>query len=185
MGAQTPLTDLRAWNADATRMPARMHGEYLRRLYLENDLAEGRYPVRGRAVALRDIRVPTYVVATERDHVSPWPSVYKIHLLSDAELRFVLSTGGHNVGIVNPPDGPSASPAAGYRAAVRRAHAPYVDPQAWYDAAALHAGSWWPDWAAWLAAHSGQRTAPLPLGGRGAKRLAVLDNAPGRYVHQT
>jgi polyhydroxyalkanoate synthase len=185
MGAQTPLTDLRAWNADATRMPARMHGEYLRRLYLHNDLAEGRYPVGDRPVALRDIRVPTYVVATERDHVSPWRSVYKIHLLSEAELRFVLTSGGHNVGIVNPPSGPGASAAATYRVADRRAHARYADPQAWFDTAAVHDGSWWPDWAAWLAARSGRRSAPLPLGGRGAKRLAVLDNAPGRYVHDT
>src|SRR3954468_7649668 len=84
MGAQTPMTAMRAWNADATRMPARMHSQYLRRLYLENALAEDGYTVRGEAVSLRDIRVPLFVVATERDHVSPWPSVYKVLRLASA-----------------------------------------------------------------------------------------------------
>ncbi len=185
MGAQTPLTDLRAWNADATRMPLRMHREYLRRLYLNNDLAEGRYVVRERPVALNDIHQPMYVVATERDHVSPWQSVYKIHLLSDAELRFVLTSGGHNVGIVNPPNGPGASKQASYRAAVRKAHATYRDPQAWLDGASSHHGSWWPDWADWLAAHSGRKVTAPPIGGKGPHRLKALADAPGRYVHET
>ncbi|MFO1217261.1 MAG: alpha/beta fold hydrolase [Burkholderiaceae bacterium] len=185
MGAQTPLNDLRAWNADATRMPARMHSEYLRRLYLNNDLAEGRYPVGGAPVALRDIRVPMYVVATERDHVSPWRSVYKINLLTDAPLRFVLSSGGHNVAIVNPPDGPMASKQASFRVADRTPHGNHVDPDNWLVQARQAAGSWWPDWTAWLDAHSSRRVAPPPFGGRAAKRLPVLDNAPGRYVHET
>jgi|GEM_PF-2033447 len=146
MGATTPLTDLRAWNADATRMPARMHGEYLRGLYLNNDLAEGRYLVGGRPVALHDMHWPMYVVATERDHVSPWQSVYKIQLLTDAELRFVLTRGGHNVGIVNPPAGPAASPAAGYRVGMRALGAPYQNAQTWFEGAAEHTGSWWTDW---------------------------------------
>jgi polyhydroxyalkanoate synthase len=185
MGATTPLTDLRAWNADATRMPARMHGEYLRSLYLNNDLAEGRFRVRGRPVVLHDMRWPMYVVATERDHVSPWRSVYQIQRLTDAELRFVLTSGGHNVGIVNPPAGPGASKDASYHAGVRAADAAHVDAQAWLDAASRHEGSWWPDWASWLAAHSSARVSPPPIGGRGAQRLRALGAAPGRYVHET
>jgi polyhydroxyalkanoate synthase len=184
MGAQTPLTDLRAWNADATRMPARMHGEYLRKLYLNNDLAEGRYRVRGRPVVLEDIAWPMYVVATERDHVSPWQSVYKIHLLTDAELRFVLTSGGHNVGVVNPATGPAAHRGATFRAHVRAANAPYVEPQVWLDEATSHAGSWWADWAQWLQSHSSARVAAPPFGGRGPKRLRPLGPAPGRYVHE-
>jgi polyhydroxyalkanoate synthase subunit PhaC len=183
MGAKTPLNDLRAWNADATRMPMRMHGEYLRRLYLNNDLAEGRYTVRGQPVSLHDIELPMFVVATERDHVSPWRSVYKIHLLTHAPIEFVLSSGGHNVGIVNPPSGPGASRQAGYRAALRKAGAPYQDAQSWYDAATAHPGSWWPAWQGWLAAHSGAPVAAPPIGGRGAQRLKPLYDAPGRYVH--
>jgi len=185
MGATTPLTDLRAWNADATRMPARMHSEYLRGLYLDNDLAEGRYQVRGKPVVLNDIAWPMYVVATERDHVSPWRSVYKIHLLTDTELRFALTSGGHNVGVVNPAGGPVAHPGASYRVRVRAARAPYVDAQTWFDEADVHAGSWWVDWAQWLAAHSSRRVAPPPIGGRGEKRLRPLGPAPGRYVHET
>jgi polyhydroxyalkanoate synthase subunit PhaC len=185
MGAQTPLTDLRAWNADATRMPARMHGEYLRRLYMNNDLAEGRYPVDGRPVVLRDIRLPMYVVATERDHVSPWLSVYKILFLVDAPMRFVLTSGGHNVGVVSPPDGPGASKEAKFRVAERKTRDGWIEPQAWYEGAQQHTGSWWSDWADWLAQHSGRKVAPPPFGGRGAKRLLPLGDAPGRYVHET
>ncbi len=103
MGRRRPVTDLAAWNADPTRMPMRQHHEYLHELYLRNDLAEGRYRVGDRPVALSDIRVPVFVVATERDTVSPWRSVYKVHLLAETAITFCLCSGGHNAGIVNPP----------------------------------------------------------------------------------
>ncbi|MFP3607113.1 poly-beta-hydroxybutyrate polymerase, partial [Paraburkholderia sp. SIMBA_053] len=100
LGKHTKSTDLMAWNADTTRLPYRLHSETLRELYLRNALAEGRYYIRGRAVALSDLRLPVFVVGTERDHVSPWRSVYKLHLLSNAEISFLLTSGGHDAGII-------------------------------------------------------------------------------------
>ena len=184
MGGSTQLDDLHAWNADATRMPARMHSEYLRRLYLNNDLAEGRYPVNGRSVALEDLRMPIFAVGTERDHVSPWRSVYKIHLMTRTEVTFALTSGGHNVGIVNPP-GSSAARHIYHRCATRPADAPYQDADRWLDETPVSTGSWWPAWQAWLAARSGPPTPPLPIGGRGPSRLLPLGDAPGAYVHAT
>jgi len=178
MGAQTPLTDLRAWNADATRMPERMHSEYLRWLYLDNNLAEGRYKALGEPVSVHDIRQPVFCVSTERDHVSPWKSVYKIHLLTDTDLTFVLSSGGHNVGIVNPPSGPAASPEASHRVALSKRGAAFQDADTWYGHAEQRPGSWWPTWQRWLSGYSGKRHAPVVR-----HILKALGEAPGEYVH--
>ncbi|MDO9400491.1 MAG: alpha/beta fold hydrolase [Polaromonas sp.] len=181
MGAHTPMTALRAWNADATRLPARMHSEYLRRLYLHNDLAEGRYRVAGRLARLADIKLPLFVVATERDHVSPWQSVYKIHRLAASPISFVLSSGGHNVAIVNPPTGPAAHPQASYRFASYAPGKAPADPQSWLDAAAPCAGSWWPCWHDWLRTHSGGRVKPPRMTARMFDGAPLA--APGSYVH--
>jgi polyhydroxyalkanoate synthase len=182
MGAQTPMTALRAWNADATRLPARMHSQYLRRLYLHNDLAEGRYRAHGHTVSLHDIEVPMFVVATERDHVSPWKSVYKVCRLVHAPVTFLLTSGGHNVGIVNPPSGPQEHPQASYRVASHAPRKAPADPQAWQETAPSSAGSWWPSWQQWLHRHSSGKSRARPVGD------AVLDSAPvaapGTYVHQ-
>ncbi len=183
MGATTPMTALRAWNADATRLPARMHSEYLRGLYLRNDLAEGRFHVDGRRISLHHISVPLFVVATERDHVSPWQSVYKIHRLVNAPVSFVLASGGHNVGIVNPPGGPAASRQASYLVASHAAGEAPAGADEWKQGAQRHEGSWWPAWHAWLRGHSSgsAKARELPAAARGT---AVI-KAPGTYVHQT
>jgi polyhydroxyalkanoate synthase len=180
MGEREPVMDLMAWNADATRMPYRMHSEYLRSLYLNNDLAEGRYFVDGKPVALSDIRAPLFVVGTERDHVSPWRSVYKINLIADTELTFLLTSGGHNVGVVNPP----ATSKRQFRVATRAASAKYADPDTWFAATPVKQGSWWPEWCDWLAARSSAKVAPPPFGAP-ERGLPPLDAAPGRYVLQT
>lgn len=182
MGAQTPMTAIRAWNADATRLPARMHSQYLRQLYLRNALAEGDYRVRGEPVDLHAIRVPLFVVATERDHVSPWRSVYKVLRLVQAPADFVLVSGGHNVGIVSPPAGPSAHPEAGYRHTSLAPGAAPRDPQAWLAAAPRSRGSWWPCWHDWLARQGSAQVAARRVEGLvdGGQELA----APGSYVFQ-
>lgn len=127
LGHRAPMSDLMAWNADATRMPYRMHSEYLRSLFLRNDLAEGRYRVDGEPVALTDIRAPVFAVGTERDHVAPWRSAYKIHLLTDTEITFLLTSGGHNAGIVSEPGHEGRS----YRMMARAHGDRYLDPDAW------------------------------------------------------
>lgn len=177
-GIRHPMSDLMAWNADATRMPYRQHSEYLRSLYLQNDLAEGRYLVDGRPVALTDIRVPVFCVGAQRDTVAPWKSVYKINLLTDTEVTFCLTTGGHNVGVVNPP-GPGAK--RSHQLACRAADERYIDPETWMDSAPHIDGSWWPSWSQWLQAHAGERVAPPAIGAPEAG-LPTLGDAPGQYV---
>jgi polyhydroxyalkanoate synthase subunit PhaC len=177
MGEREAMTDLNAWNTDATRLPYRQHTEYLRRLFLDNDLAEGRYPADGRPLALSDIRVPIFSVGTESDHVAPWRSVYKLNLLTDAEVTFLLTSGGHNAGIVSEPGHAHRH----YRVATKRADDHYVDPGVWLQTTPDNDGSWWPAWVAWLDARSGTRGAPPKMGG-GAGAYAPLCDAPGTYV---
>jgi polyhydroxyalkanoate synthase len=173
LGLKPQISDLMAWNADATRMPYRMHSQYLRRLFLDNDLFEGHYRVNDRPVALGDIRAPLFVVATEFDHVAPWRSVYKINLLADTELTFVLTSGGHNAGIISEPGHKNRH----YRMTHSTADAHYVDPELWFESTPSVDGSWWPTWATWLEERSRTRTAPPSLG-----TSLALGAAPGRYV---
>ncbi|MBR0704376.1 polyhydroxyalkanoic acid synthase [Bradyrhizobium diazoefficiens] len=176
MGDGAPLNDLMAWNADATRLPYRMHSEYLRKLFLGNDLAEGRYHVGGRSVSLSDIHAPMFVVGTLADHVAPWRSVYKIHYQVDADVTFLLTSGGHNAGVVAPPDEPGHF----YQVLTKAADAPYVGADEWLKLALRVEGSWWPEWAEWLAARSGAPCDPPQIGVGDA---AGLPDAPGDYVH--
>ncbi|MFA5899278.1 MAG: alpha/beta fold hydrolase [Hyphomicrobium sp.] len=178
MGERQALFDLMAWNADSTRMPYRMHSDYLRRLFLDNQLSEGRLHTDGKIVALTDIRVPVFAVATETDHVAPWRSVYKLNLLLDTDVTFLLTTGGHNAGIVSP----LASHSRAYRVASRTDQDAYLDPDTWYARMMPQDGSWWPEWVRWLDRHSsGEMNALQPGGGK----LTPLGPAPGTYVLQT
>jgi polyhydroxyalkanoate synthase len=176
MGESSQPSDLMAWNADATRLPYRMHSEYLRKLFLDNDLAEGRYRVEGRSVSLSDIHAPMFVVGTLADHVAPWRSVYKIHYQADADVTFLLTSGGHNAGVVAPPDEPWHN----YQVMTKAADAPYVGPDEWLKLAPHVEGSWWPEWAKWLAARSGAPCDPPSIGVGG---VDGLPDAPGDYVH--
>jgi len=178
LGQRQPMNDLMAWNADPTRLPYRMHSEYLHQLFLDNQLAEGRYRVDGRPVALTDIRAPIFAVGTIADHVAPWRSVYKIHLLSDSVVTFALTSGGHNAGIVSEPGHKNRS----YQLLARSHDDRHLDPDAWLQAAPRADGSWWPAWQRWLAAHSSRLVDTPTLGRRGS---AALADAPGNYVLQT
>lgn len=178
MGERAPPNDLMAWNADATRLPYRMHSEYLRRLFLHNDLAEGRYLVEGKPIALSDIHAPMFVVGGTRDHVAPWKSAYKIHYQVDADVTFLLASGGHNAGIVAPPGEEGHS----YQVKNKPEDAPYVGPDEWLKAAPLVEGSWWLEWTRWLTAKSGEPCEP-PRMGVGPADGHSLPDAPGDYVH--
>ncbi len=177
MGEREPMSDLMAWNADATRLPYRMHSEYLRRLFLNNDLAEGRYVAGSRPVSLADIRAPVFAVGTVTDHVSPWRSTYKIHRLTETEVTYLLTTGGHNAGIVSEPDHSGRS----FQVATAAADANHIDPDTWVTSAQRKDGSWWPEWSEWLKARSGAPVAP-PASPAPDVRLAA---APGTYVLQS
>jgi polyhydroxyalkanoate synthase len=179
LGERELPNDLMAWNADGTRLPYRMHTEYLHSLFLQNDLFEGRYLVAGRPVSLRDIHVPIFIVATTRDHVAPWRSVYKLNLVADAELTFALTAGGHNAGIVSEPGHPRRN----FQLATRPAGAAYIDPDRWLEQTPKQEGSWWLAWQAWLAERSSGRHAP-PVPGSSANGYPSLADAPGTYVLQ-
>jgi len=177
LGKRETMNDLMAWNADTTRMPYRMHREYLRSLYLENDLAEGRYLVNDRPVALSDIRVPVFSVGTVKDHVSPWHSVYKLHLLADTEMTFVLTSGGHNAGIVSEPGHAHRH----FQISTRSARDKYLSPDVWQASTPSQEGSWWPSWQEWLVARSGPPGSP-PAMGAAALGYPPMGDAPGTYV---
>jgi polyhydroxyalkanoate synthase len=172
LGEQDAPFDLMAWDADGTRLPARMHIEYLRHLYLQNDLTEGRLLAGGEPIALNDLHLPIFLVGTERDHIAPWHSVFKLHLSTDTEITFVLTSGGHNAGIVSEPGHPHRH----FRIHTRKPGAPTPGADAWQRDTPEQEGSWWVEWAAWLDAHGKPEKITPPAMG------LALDAAPGRYV---
>ena len=177
-GERPQLNDLMAWNADGTRMPCRMHSEYLERLYLKNELAQGTFTMKGRTVDLARLTLPLFVVGTETDHVAPWRSVYKIRgLTRSRDYTFLLTSGGHNAGIVSGP----VHPKRRHRTLTWSNARDTLAPEAWLKRAPLLEGSWWPAWQRWLASHSAAKQQPArTLRARGAG--AKLEDAPGSYV---
>jgi polyhydroxyalkanoate synthase len=172
MGESPQAFDILAWNRDSTRLPSRMHSEYLRRCYLENALATGAMGLAGTPLRLAHITADAYILAAFEDHIAPWRSGYRTTQLLGGNTRFVLSSSGHIAGIVNPP-----SP--------KRSHWTNEqlppDPEVWLAGAEEHQGSWWDDWAAWIETRAGARREPPPLGGAAH---AALAEAPGTYVHE-
>ncbi|OJX11700.1 MAG: poly-beta-hydroxybutyrate polymerase [Caedibacter sp. 37-49] len=179
LGERQVMTDLMAWNADKTRLPYKMHSEYLRKLYLHNQLALGKYEVEGENITLYDITTPIFCVATSRDHVAPWRSVYKIHLLTKSEITFVLTNGGHNAGIISEPNHPGRH----YQATTRFHHENYIDPEVWERQTSISKGSWWSMWSNWLKKHSSQNLHMPPSMGTKEEPYQAKMAAPGQYVH--
>jgi len=180
LGMEDLSTDMGVWNGDTTRMPARMHSEYLRGLFLENRLTAGRFAVDGKVIALKDISAPMFIVGTEKDHIAPWRSVYKVKLFTDSDLRFVLTSSGHNGGIVSEPGHRGRH----YRVGHRQAGAHYMDPDSWLASYDPVDGSWWTVWSDWLLEKSSGKVAPPSIGAPAAG-YAPLEAAPGSYVYQT
>ncbi len=176
LGQPSAPSALDAWLADPTRMPARMHSEYLRRLFMENHFAHGDYEVAGKAVALKDIRAPVFALGAERDHIAPWRSVYKVELYGATDTTFVLSGGGHNSSVVSP----IGKRGAYYWTSVCREGSDYTDPDIWLKSAERKDGSWWPIWVDWLTAKSSKRM----IRARSPAANPTLGAAPGRYVYE-
>jgi polyhydroxyalkanoate synthase len=180
-GERMGLNDLMAWNADGTRMAYRMHTDYLHQLYLNNDLAEGRYVALGDEVHLSDVTVPMFVVGTETDHVAPWRSVYKVgKLVRSADYTFCLTSGGHNAGIISGPQHPKRR----HRVLQTKAGARLTSPDRYMEKVEPLPGSWWPTWAKWLEERSSSRKVPPPSMGAPKKGLKPICDAPGTYVKQ-
>jgi len=178
-GERSGVNDLMAWNADGTRMAYRMHTDYLHQLYLNNDLAEGRYVANGTQLSLSDINVPMFVVGTETDHVAPWRSVYKVgRLVRSTDYTFCLTSGGHNAGIISGPQHPKRR----HRVHTTRAGGRLLSPDRYLEKVEPQPGSWWPTWAKWLEEHSSARKVPPPPMGMPKQGLKPLCAAPGTYV---
>ncbi len=179
MGERPEMFDLLAWNADATRLPYRMHSEYLRKLYLGNELAAGQYRIDNKPVTLDSIDVPLFSVSTTSDHIAPWRSVYKLHLLTEPSVTFVLTSGGHNAGIVSEPGHKGRS----FQIHTTEAEDTYVPPETWETMAETREGSWWPALVNWLDDRSSGDVAPPALGAESGE-YQPKEPAPGTYVFQ-
>jgi polyhydroxyalkanoate synthase len=171
LGKRPPSFDLLVWNKDSTRMPAKMHSEYLRSCYLKNQFALGEFEIDGQKLEPGKVDIDTYVLAAVEDHIVPWVSGYKTTQLLGGNNRFVLSTSGHIAGIVNPP-GPKP------KHWTNEAHP--VDPQEWKDNAQLQDGTWWEDWTVWIAKQGGPKVAARAK--LGSKNYPPMEAAPGSYV---
>lgn len=170
MGERPPAFDVLVWNGDYTRMPAKMHSEYLETCYLKNQFAKDEWSLGGIPIHPKKVQCDTYVLSAQNDHIVPWRSAYSATRLLGGEVRFVVSNGGHIAGVVNPP-----SAKAWYLAS--NSLPPAADH--WMQSAVKHQESWWQDWAEWASTRSGPLTTPPSLG---SKNHPILGDGPGEYV---
>jgi polyhydroxyalkanoate synthase len=171
LGLKPPAFDLLYWNSDGTRMARTAHSWYLRNTYVENNLIKpGKVQLKGVPLDLGQIRLDIYAVGAEKDHIVPWDAAWRIQQLAAGKTRFVLASSGHIAGIINPPGGKGTYWTNDDETGT---------PARWRESAQRHEGSWWTDWAAWLAARSGAKRKPHSLGSR---HHPPLQDAPGSYV---
>ena len=172
LGKKPPAFDLLVWNKDSTRMPATMHARYLRSCYQKNEFARGEFEFNGQKLDPGQVSIDTYILSAIDDHIVPWISGYKTTQLLGGKSRYVLTNSGHIAGIVNPPN-PKC------RHWVFEGELP-DDPLEWKELAQLFEGSWWEDWAKWIAKQGGLKIdAPTRLG---SKEHPPIEPAPGSYV---
>jgi polyhydroxyalkanoate synthase len=172
LGREPARFDILFWNADTTRMTAGLHRDFVRAAVSNSLTSPGGLTVLGTEIDLAQLDLDSYVVAGVADHICPWQSCYRSSQLLGGKTRFVLSSSGHIAALVNPAD----SKKSRYQAADDIT----ADAETWQQSAATEQGSWWPDYASWLAARSGgQVPAPAALG---RDRFRVIEPAPGSYV---
>jgi len=178
LGQPLPPFDVLFWNMDTTRMPQAMHSYYLREFYLNNNLIKrDKLTIAGEAIDLDLIEQPLYAVTAEDDHIAPWKQCYRIRkqINVKAPVRFVLSTSGHILGIVNPPANP---PKRAYWIAEPERNEHW---EHWFDRAEKKPGTWWEDWTRWLGERTGDLVGAYPAANR---KFPALADAPGSYVHE-
>lgn len=166
--------DLLYWNCDSTNMPAKMHSEYLRKFYLNNEFYRAELNIAGVRLNLREINVPTYFLSTEQDHIAPWQATFSGAQVLAGEVEFVLGGSGHIAGVVNPPNANKY----GYKTNLLPPKA-YKTPDEWLSTSVYHDGSWWKHWETWLSKQSGEKINKRIPGSGGRP---ILQDAPGDYV---
>jgi polyhydroxyalkanoate synthase len=172
LGRDPAAFDLLYWNSDATRMPATMQSFYLRNMYHRNILKNaGGITLANVPIDLRKIDIPIYFLSTREDHIAPWRSIYSGSQLVSGPVRFVLGASGHVAGVINPP----SANKYGYWTSKSKS----ADPETWLNGATFHEGSWWTDWAKWIADYGGGQ---VPAREPGSSELAAIEDAPGSYV---
>jgi len=174
LGRKPPAFDVLFWNADTTRLPARLHSDYLD-IGLTNPMVNaGTMTIGDAPIDLSKVEHDTFVVAGTTDHITPWKAVYRTAQLYGPKTTFVLSNSGHLQSILNPP----GNPKSWYRVGPASADT----PDRWIPTATKHGGSWWPAWVEFLHAHSGEQVPSPPKPGAGI--YPALAPAPGTYVFE-
>jgi len=175
-GETPPAFDLLHWNGDSANLPGPMYVDYIRNMYLDNNLCKrGALTMAGQKIDLGRLAMPAYVYASREDHIVPWKSAYRSTQLLGGDVAFVLGASGHIAGVVNPPEKKRRN----YWTNPNLVR----DPDEWLANAQTQPGSWWPHWGAWLRGHAGaRRAAPHEPGSAGHP---PLEPAPGRYVRES